>query len=85
MKNDLLNYNISSSSQQHLTEKQYDLIDKIRDDNSDEIAKIVIKNKDNKPTLTIEKKEFNLHDNHDSFFNTNTQQVISFVFLLERL
>ena len=60
---------------QHLSEKRNHLIDKIKDKNSDEIAKIVIRNEDNEPKLTIEKKEFNLHDDHDSFFSTNTQQV----------
>ncbi len=63
-------------SQQHISEKRHNLIDKIKVDNSDEIAKIVIRDEDNKPKLTIEKKEFNLHDDHDSFFNTNTQQVM---------
>lgn len=52
-----------------------DLIDKIKDDQSDEIAKIIIRNEDNKPKLTIEKKEFNLHDEHDTFFNNKSQQV----------
>lgn len=44
--------------------------------NGDEIAKMIVKNEENKPKLTIQKKEFNLHDNHDSFFNINTEQVI---------
>jgi inositol-1,4,5-trisphosphate 5-phosphatase len=64
----------------HISEKRHNLIDKIKVDNSDEIAKIVIRDEDNKPKLTIEKKEFNLHDDHDSFFNTNTQQANLFDF-----
>jgi len=65
---------------EHISEKRHDLIDKIKDDNSDEIARIIIRNEDNQPKLTIEKKEFNLHDNHDSFFNTNTKQAHKFDF-----
>ena len=37
---------------------------------------MIIKNENNKPKLKIKKKEFNLHDNHDSFFHINTQLVI---------
>ena len=52
-----------------------DLIDKIKEDESDETAKIIIRNESNKPRLTIEKKGFNLHDDHDAFFNNRTEQV----------
>lgn len=60
---------------QHLSDKRDDLVDKIKQDNSDEISKIIIRNEDNQPKLTIEKKGFNLHDKHDEFFNHNTRQV----------
>ncbi|UJR20820.1 hypothetical protein I4U23_023931 [Adineta vaga] len=65
---------------EHIAEKRHDLIDKIKEKNSDEIAKIIIRNEDNRPKLTIEKKEFNLHENHDSFFNTNINQAHTFDF-----
>jgi hypothetical protein len=74
--------------QQHISEKRSDLVDRIKDKDSEEIAKIIIRNDDNKPTLTIEKKAFNLHDRHDSFFNTNTKEVCrigAFEFLQQRL
>ncbi|CAF2157491.1 unnamed protein product [Rotaria magnacalcarata] len=64
----------------YISEKRSDLIDEIREENSDEITKMIIKNEHNIPKLTIQKKEFNLHDNHDSFFNTNTQQARMFDF-----
>jgi hypothetical protein len=37
--------------------------------------KIIIKNAQDKTNLTVEKKEFNLHDDHDTFFATDSQQV----------
>ena len=36
---------------------------------------MIVKDENNQPKLTIQQKEFNLFDNHDSFFNMNTQQV----------
>ena len=60
------------------------MVERIKDKNSEEIAKIIIRNEDNKPKLTIEKKAFNLHDKHDSFFNTNTKEVrASAIFIAE--
>ncbi len=63
------------SFQQDIAEKRNGSIDKIKQPNSDEISKIIIKTSHNKTKLTVEKKEFNLHDDHDSFFRTNSQQV----------
>jgi hypothetical protein len=34
-----------------------------------------MKNARNEANLTIEKKKFNLHDDHDSFFTNNSEQV----------
>ncbi|CAF4048797.1 unnamed protein product [Rotaria sp. Silwood2] len=65
---------------EYISEKRHDLIDKIREENGDEITKMIVKHENNKPKLTIKKKEFNLHDNHDSFFNINTQQARMFDF-----
>lgn len=65
---------------EHLSDKRDDLVDKIKQDNSDEISKIIIRNEDNQPKLTIEKKGFNLHDKHDEFFNHNTRQANTFDF-----
>ncbi|CAF3406094.1 unnamed protein product [Rotaria sp. Silwood1] len=65
---------------EYISNKRNDLIDKIKEENSDEITKMIIKHENNKPKLTIKKKEFNLHDNHDSFFNINTQQARMFDF-----
>jgi len=49
-------------------------INKIKQPNSDEITKILIKNSQNKTKLTVEKKEFNLHDDHDDFFSNDLEQ-----------
>ncbi|CAF0925367.1 unnamed protein product [Rotaria sordida] len=65
---------------EYISEKRHDLIDKIKEENSDEITKMIIKHENNKPKLTIQKKEFNLHDNHDSFFHINTQLARKFDF-----
>ena len=62
---------------QFLADKRVDLIEKIKEANSDEIEKIIIRNEDQQPKLTIGKKAFNLHDQHDSFFNVNVDQVTS--------
>lgn len=56
-------------------EKRNGSIDKIKQGNSDEISRIVIKNEDNKMKLTIEKKEFNFYDDHDLYFGTDHEQV----------
>lgn len=57
------------------------VINKIKQANSDEVSKIVMKNSQNKTKLTVEKKEFNLHDDHDSFFTENIEQVNQGFFL----
>ena len=56
-------------------EKRNGSIDKIKQGNTDEICKIIIENAQNKKRLLIEKKEFNLHDDHDTFFSSEIQQV----------
>lgn len=57
-----------------MADQQNHFIQKIKEENSDEIGKIIIR-KNNQPKLTIEKKGFDLHDEHEEFFNVNTQQV----------
>ncbi|CAF3535670.1 unnamed protein product [Rotaria socialis] len=59
---------------EHMVEKRDGSIDKIKHSDTDEISKIIIKNSQNKTKLTIGKKEFNLHDDHDSFFSTDSRQ-----------
>ncbi|CAF1439723.1 unnamed protein product [Rotaria sordida] len=59
---------------QDIVEKRAGSVDKIIKKDSDELSKIIIKNTQNKLKLTIGKKEFNLHDDHDSFFSTDSQQ-----------
>ncbi|CAF4136726.1 unnamed protein product [Rotaria sp. Silwood2] len=63
---------------QHIAEKRDGSIDKIKKSDSDELSKIIIKNAQNKAKLTIGKKEFNLHDDHDAFFTIDTQQFRTF-------
>ncbi|CAF0952281.1 unnamed protein product [Adineta steineri] len=60
---------------QNIVEKRNGLIiDKIKQANNNEISKILIQNAQNKIELTIEKKEFNLHNDHDSFFSNDIHQ-----------
>ncbi|CAF1616835.1 unnamed protein product [Adineta ricciae] len=59
---------------QNFMEKRNGSIDKIKQGNTDEICKIIIENAQNKTKLLIEKKEFNLHDDHDTFFSSEIQQ-----------
>ncbi|UJR28749.1 hypothetical protein I4U23_009976 [Adineta vaga] len=68
---------------QNILEKRNGSIDKIKQDNSDEICKISIENSANKTKLTIEKKEFNFHEEHDTFFSNDIQefQMYDFEFL----
>ncbi|CAF1160220.1 unnamed protein product [Rotaria sp. Silwood1] len=63
---------------QHIAEKRDGSIDKIKKKDSDELSKIIIKTAQNKTKLTIGKKEFNLHDDHDSFFTIDSQQFLTF-------
>ena len=78
---DLLQF-IFVSFQKDIATKRHGFINKIKQPNSDEISRIVIKTYQNKTKLTLEKKEFNLHDDHDSFFSNNVQQVIDKTFSL---
>jgi inositol-1,4,5-trisphosphate 5-phosphatase len=63
-----------------IAKKRFCSIDKIKQGDGNEICKIIIKTAQNKTKLTIEKKEFNLHDDHDSFFSTDSQQFHKFDF-----
>lgn len=60
---------------QHIAEKRNGSIDKVKQTNSEEIARVIMKNDDTKMKLIIEKKEFNFHDDHDLLFGTDHQQV----------
>jgi len=61
-----------------LADGKSDRIEKIKDEKNDEIDKIIIRNDDQQAILTIGKKIFNLHDQHDSFFNVNVDRIRTF-------
>lgn len=60
---------------QNIIEERNASIDRIQKPDSDEVSRIILTADENQTKLIIEKKEFDFHDDHDTYFIDNVQKV----------